>query len=413
MKNPNEPRKPSEARIKANRENARKSTGPRTAEGKDASSRNRLLHGLRASKHILLDENPEEFLILLHDHFDRFQPVGDSEEKLVLRIANDQWRLHRALAFEAAIFRDRFPNVADQDKTRQEQYAREKRYAAEDGKPEPPPPIIPSDGDLPARAFNVDCEGPNSFAKFSRYEGAIERSIDRCLRQLKIYQSARQSNPVDPGQPPAPGTGAGRPVPPAPAGAPSAPMPAEPTDCHSNPTNEETAQSSLARLPLLIYTLLSALPNLLACAMPYAMAYPLLRTGRRQKSNCRTHSQVSSLGIKCRPQFPKIDPEKLVRAERINLERSDPLSVGARRAAATMPRPSRGKQILMHYVPKVDRQALNNAARPLRPRPAVWPGSGWQLDSTFRDSAPHPPGFQPAGDAVSALPVVRHSPGLA
>jgi hypothetical protein len=282
MKNPIEPRKPSEARLKANRENARKSTGPRTAEGKNASSRNRLLHGLRASKHILLDENPEEFLILLHDHFDRFQPVGDSEEKLVLRIANDQWRLHRALAFEAGIFRDRFPNVAAKDKTRQEQYAREKRYAAEDGKPEPPPPIVPSDGDLPARAFNVDCEGPNSFAKFSRYEAAIERSIDRCLRQLKIYQSARQSNPVDPLQPPAPGADAERPVPPAPAGAACAPMPAEPTDCHSNPTGEETSQSRLARLPLLVYTLLSALPNLLACTMPYAMAYALLRTGRRQ-----------------------------------------------------------------------------------------------------------------------------------
>src|ERR1017187_10121526 len=47
MKNPNEPRTPSEAKINANRENAQKSTGPRSAEGKAASSRNRLLHGLR------------------------------------------------------------------------------------------------------------------------------------------------------------------------------------------------------------------------------------------------------------------------------------------------------------------------------------------------------------------------------
>src|ERR1022692_1351539 len=49
-------------------------------EGKAASSRNRLLHGLRANKHILLDEDSEEFLLLVHDHLDRFRPVGPAEE---------------------------------------------------------------------------------------------------------------------------------------------------------------------------------------------------------------------------------------------------------------------------------------------------------------------------------------------
>jgi hypothetical protein len=98
MKKTNEPRTPTEAQINANRENAKKSTGPRTAEGKAASSRNRLLHGLRANKHILLDEDPEEFLFLLDDHLDRFQPVGASEENLVLRIAADQCRLDRVFS---------------------------------------------------------------------------------------------------------------------------------------------------------------------------------------------------------------------------------------------------------------------------------------------------------------------------
>src|ERR1035441_2269350 len=92
MKKSNEPRTLTEAQINANRENAKKSTGPRTAEGKAASSRNRFLHGLRANKHILLDEDPEEFLFLLNDLFDRFQPAGDGEEKLVLRIARSEER---------------------------------------------------------------------------------------------------------------------------------------------------------------------------------------------------------------------------------------------------------------------------------------------------------------------------------
>ena len=191
MKKTNEPRTPTEAQINANRENAKKSTGPRTAEGKAASSRNRLLHGLRANKHILLDEDPEEFLFLLDDHLDRFQPVGASEENLVLRIAADQCRLDRVFSMEAGIYRDRFHDVAAKEERRQDRYATKKDYAEQDGKPAPPPPIPPDERDLPARAFNVDCEGPNSFTKLARYETRIERSIDRCLRQLKTYQAAR------------------------------------------------------------------------------------------------------------------------------------------------------------------------------------------------------------------------------
>src|ERR1039458_492696 len=52
-----------------------------------------------------------------------------------------------------------------------------------------------TNSDLPARAFNVDCEGPNSFTKLARYETSIERSIDRCLRQLKPYQAPRAASP--------------------------------------------------------------------------------------------------------------------------------------------------------------------------------------------------------------------------
>jgi len=79
-----------EAQIRANRENAKKSTGPRTAEGKAASSRNGLSHGLCAEKLMLAGEDPEEFLMLLRALFATFRPVGPAEEKLVMRIAAAQ-----------------------------------------------------------------------------------------------------------------------------------------------------------------------------------------------------------------------------------------------------------------------------------------------------------------------------------
>ena len=194
MKNPNEPRTPTEAQINANRENAKKSTGPRTAAGKEASSRGtlwvRLVHGLRANKHILLDEDPEQFLILLKDLHDRFRPVGDGEEKLVLRIASDQWRLDRALPMEAGIYRERLQAVAAKDYSRKRELVNHKRNHELNPEFVPPPPPQPDEGDRLTRAFNIDCAGANSLAKLARYETSIERSI-RPLPPPVEYLSAR------------------------------------------------------------------------------------------------------------------------------------------------------------------------------------------------------------------------------
>ena len=161
MKNTNEPRTPTEAQVNANRENAKKSTGPRTAEGKAASSRNRLLHGLRANKHILVDEDdPEDFLILLKDLYDRFQPAGDGEERLVLRIANDQWRLDRTLPMEAAPYRQRLEAVAATDHIRKQELRNHKRNYELRPESVPPPPPAPDLGDRLTHAFHIDCEVP-------------------------------------------------------------------------------------------------------------------------------------------------------------------------------------------------------------------------------------------------------------
>jgi hypothetical protein len=261
MKKTNQPSTPSEARINANRQNAQKATGPRTAEGKAASSRGtlwvRLLHGLRANKHILLDEDPEDFLILLHDLFDRFRPVGDGEEMLVTRIAADQWRLDRSLTMEAGIYRERLDSVAAEDQIRQRSYAQHKKNHESRPETVPPPPPLPDPGDRLARAFTVDCERPNSLAKLARYETSIGRSIDRCLRQLKIYQAARNASTLNPG-PGAPSQ-EGPAVPPAEAAA----NPSKSENYHSNPKNGGIAQASAAMV-LVMLALLHALPALVA-----------------------------------------------------------------------------------------------------------------------------------------------------
>lgn len=175
------------AQIRANRENAKKSTGPRTAEGQAVSSRNGLTHGLSANTHILPGEDPEDFLALLKDLFDRFRPVGQGEEKLVLRIAAGQWRLDRAFPIEAGICREESRRLSLLDRNRQESY----RYSIERGQTNTRPPVSHEKADLLARAFTADGASADALARLARYESAIEHSIDRSLRQLKAFQAAR------------------------------------------------------------------------------------------------------------------------------------------------------------------------------------------------------------------------------
>jgi len=242
MKNTAHPRKATEAQIDANRRNAQKSTGPRSAQGKDASSRNGLQHGLSGDKHILPGENPEEFLLLLKDLYDNFHPVGLGEEKLVQRIAADQWRLDRTLPMEAAIYRQRLEGVAAEDYARKRELVNHKRNHQLNPDLVPPAPAPPDPGDRLTRAFIDDGDGHNSLTRLARYETSIERSIDRCLRQLKAFQAAR--NAPRPSPQPNP-----EPVPPAPdppeTSPPTTPEPPAPPaknqDYEANPKNGGSA----------------------------------------------------------------------------------------------------------------------------------------------------------------------------
>lgn len=71
-----------EKKTEANRENAQKSTGPRTTEGKAAVKLNSLKHGLFSSAVLLADESQEEF----DDYYERItqylSPMGELESLL-------------------------------------------------------------------------------------------------------------------------------------------------------------------------------------------------------------------------------------------------------------------------------------------------------------------------------------------
>ena len=63
-------------KVRANRENAKKSTGPKTVSGKEKVSGNALSHGLTAEKHVIIGESIEEFNTFKNSMFNVYEPFG-------------------------------------------------------------------------------------------------------------------------------------------------------------------------------------------------------------------------------------------------------------------------------------------------------------------------------------------------
>lgn len=99
-----------EKQIKANRQNAKKSTGPTTKEGKELSRMNAVKHAIMAEA-LVVDrgdgkESEEDFNALVSGLVAYFQPVGTMEDALVEQIAISIWRRRRVLRYETGCIRD-------------------------------------------------------------------------------------------------------------------------------------------------------------------------------------------------------------------------------------------------------------------------------------------------------------------
>ena len=89
--------------MKANRENAKQSTGPRTNSGKTRTSKNALKHGLLAQDAVLPGEDPAEFDQHLTSFEDTYLPRNRVEKEIVRQIADVVWRMQRLSRIETAV----------------------------------------------------------------------------------------------------------------------------------------------------------------------------------------------------------------------------------------------------------------------------------------------------------------------
>jgi hypothetical protein len=92
----------SEARLQANRENAKKSTGPRTAQGKAYSRCNALKHGLLA-KSVLFSSDGTPINEDLHQLWDELHGAEDViTDVRIQTVIVECWRQGKALNHEAS-----------------------------------------------------------------------------------------------------------------------------------------------------------------------------------------------------------------------------------------------------------------------------------------------------------------------
>ena len=94
----------SDRQVSANRQNAAKSTGPITQNGKLQSRRNAIRHGLTAATVVPAIEDTDEFERFAAAIRADYQPATTVEEELVARLTSLLWRLRRSTLIETNLF---------------------------------------------------------------------------------------------------------------------------------------------------------------------------------------------------------------------------------------------------------------------------------------------------------------------
>ncbi|HVN27799.1 MAG TPA: hypothetical protein VMT64_04900 [Candidatus Binataceae bacterium] len=187
----NPPEKSVSARkLAANRANAERSTGPRTAAGKARSSLNALRHGIlaRAAFNLTIEgeQRRKEFDALIAGLVEEFQPQTTSEHLIVQQLAGCWWRLAKVWRHEqeAAWRMWLAPGMPMEEYN---EYAMDYRAIPIRDQ------IIEKSRTFLPKAGLGDPTIPNgpSASTILRYQNAVSAMLFRCLRILEQRKNAR------------------------------------------------------------------------------------------------------------------------------------------------------------------------------------------------------------------------------
>ena len=156
------------AQLLANRANAARSTGPRTAAGKRVSAANATRHGFRSQTVLLAGDDPAEYEALLARLMACFRPAGVHTRRAVREMADAEWRLARV--------REYLSRTLDA------------AIAAQTGAD----PI-----ELQRLAWLRLLEEDKSFRQLVRFEARFQRQYERAVRDLLCAPIENETNEPD------------------------------------------------------------------------------------------------------------------------------------------------------------------------------------------------------------------------
>jgi hypothetical protein len=157
-----------EAQIRANRENAKKSTGPKTEEGKARARFNARRHGLTGHILALASGDEAAYRRFERSHLTRFQPADDVERQLVGLLVQDYWRLGASGSDEQNMLSLRHDDFAEHTHADNEHF-----HAAS------------------VRARIAGTDGVPTL--FALYESRITRNIEKREKRLAQLQAERKA----------------------------------------------------------------------------------------------------------------------------------------------------------------------------------------------------------------------------
>jgi hypothetical protein len=174
------------AQTKANQQNAQKSTGPKTDEGKAVASKNAVKHGLFAAEAVVKGENPAEYEAY-HDQFlAEWAPVGMVESLMAERVISLAWRLRRAERMQNQAIDEQIEHYITNPLRRRSRML----MCQAQGIP-PDDPRRSTDHLQLGRMATYDWSDSKVLDRMLMYERRIESSLNKTIHNLKKYQLMR------------------------------------------------------------------------------------------------------------------------------------------------------------------------------------------------------------------------------
>jgi hypothetical protein len=174
-----------EAQVVANRSNARKSTGPRTPQGKAAVGQNAVKHGLSGRLDVIKGENQAEFDLQHEAMLGELAPVGPMESMLAERVVRLSWRLNRVERTQNEVF-DALLADRNSPLAKLVRSLEPKGAGRTEGEPE-------SEGDLDlGRVVIKDFSNSRVLDRLLMYERRMEHSLYKTMAELQRLRLLRE-----------------------------------------------------------------------------------------------------------------------------------------------------------------------------------------------------------------------------